>query len=389
MAHSRWPITDGRHALRPLVHRLAWLPPFEGDEPMNELDSVVGRICNPPGRFEKPSYEPMTRRGFLQAGVMAAMTPGLAAAQPEAKKGKPKIGCLSWCFHDFSAGANPEPAIDIIGELGFDGIELILLARNDIKGFWTDARIDQFKKKLDKHKLQVSQFVIFQPVVQDLSSVRDDLREQSLDYFEAGCKIGKKFNAPMVNIVAPWARELSPPGGGYLPRYYDLNEPKPGEKFTIRIADGFDWDEVWNAYVKATKACLERAKTHGLKLTVEHHTHTIIPDAVSFLRLWDAIRDPALGYNLDTGWTLLQREYPPVAIYKVKKHLMNLHVRDIDGPMRRFVHVGTGVMDFKAVADTLKKINYDGFLSIEQDKYPGDMKETCKRYLQMMREYIG
>ncbi len=330
----------------------------------------------------------MTRRAFLQAATAAAAAPAAAAAQTDGKKARPKIGCLSWCFHDFSPGADPEQAIEIIGELGFDGIELILLARQDLKNFWTDAKIDQLKKRLDKNRLRVAQFVIFQPVVEGLSSVRQDVRQQNLDYFEAGCKIGKRFEAPMVNIVAPWARELQGPTN-YLPRYYELTDAKPGEKFTIRIADGFDWDEVWNAYVQATKACLERAKMHGLKMTIEHHTHTLVPDAVSFLRLWDAVRDPALGYNLDTGWTLLQREYPPVAIHKVKKHLMNLHVRDIDGSMRRFVHVGTGVMDFRAIAQTLKKIGYDGYLSIEQDKYPGDMKETCKRYLQMMREYLG
>jgi sugar phosphate isomerase/epimerase len=45
-----------------------------------------------------------------------------------------------------------------------------------------------------------------------------------------------------------------------------------------------------------------------MRLSIEHHTHTMINDATAFLRLCDAIRDPALGYNLDAGWTLLQRE---------------------------------------------------------------------------------
>jgi len=57
--------------------------------------------------------------------------------------------------------------------------------------------------------------------------------------------------------------------------------------------------------------------------------------------------------------------------------------------MRQFVHVGTGVMDFKHVIDTLKKVGYRGYVSLEQDKIPGDMKETCRRYLALMREYLG
>ena len=115
----------------------------------------------------------------------------------------------------------------------------------------------------------------------------------------------------------------------------------------------------------------------------------MIPLTDSFLRLWDSIRDPAFGCNLDCGWAMNQREYPPVAIQKVKNHLMNLHMRDIDGLMREFVHVGDGVMDFGAIAEALKAIGFQGFLSIEQDKLPGDMKATCKRYLELMKGYLA
>jgi sugar phosphate isomerase/epimerase len=332
----------------------------------------------------------LTRREFLT--TTAAGSLGLAAAGTQAdaaRQARPKVGCLSWCFHPFSPRADQERAIEIIGELGFDGIELILLAREDIKDYWTDERIGQMRDQLARHKLAVSQFVIFQPVVEGLSSVKPDERARNLDYFEAGCKVGQKLGAPLVNIVAPWARELSRAGSNYLPRYYDIEQPKPGEKFHIDIAPGFDWDKVWHGYVEATKGCLERAKAHGLKMTIEHHTHCLVPDAVSFLRLWEAVRDPALGYNLDTGWTLAQREYPPVAMHKVKQHLMNVHVRDIDGLMRRFVHFGEGVMDYKAVVEAAKAIGYAGYFSLEQDKFPGDMRETCKRYLKLMREAIG
>lgn len=333
-------------------------------------------------RAEQPS-----RREFLQtAAVAAAAAPALGAAE-QAKAAKIKVGCLSWCFHTFAAGADPEQAIDTIGQMGFDGVELILLARDDVKNFWTDAKIDALRRKLEGHKLAVSQFVIFQPVVEGLTSLDADERQRNLDYFEAGCKIGKKFGAPMVNIVAPWARELK--RGNYLPRYYEIEKPKPDEKFTIEVAPEFDWDKVWDAYVATTKACLERARANGMKLTIEHHTHCLVPDAVSFLRLWERVGSPDLGYNLDTGWTLLQREYPPVAIEKTKRQLMNVHVRDIDGLMRKFVHFGEGVMDFKAVVDALKKVGYSGYVSIEQDKHPGDMKATCARFLRTMRELIG
>jgi len=331
--------------------------------------------------------ESATRREFLYTAAAAAALGGVTAAQEPARPARIKVGCLSWCFHNFAGGADPAEAIDTIGQLGFDGIELILLARDDLKNFWTDARIAELRQKLDRHKLQVSQFVIYQNVVEGLTSLNRDERQRNLDYFEAGCRIGQKFGAPLVNIVAPWPREVR--RRGYLPRYFEIENPKPGEKFTIEFAPEFDWDRIWDAYVETTRACLERARTVGLKLTIEHHTHCVVPDAVSFLRLWERIQSPDLGYNLDTGWTLSQREYPPLAIEKVKRQLLNVHVRDIDGLMRRFVHFGQGVMDFAAIVATLKKVGYGGYVSIEQDKHPGDMRETCTRYLRTMRELIG
>ena len=307
---------------------------------------------------------------------------------PGSVNDRPRIGCVSWCFHSFRGGSSPEEAIDMMGRIGFEGTDLILLAREDIDGFWTDAKIGDIKRRLERNKLEVAQFVIFQPVVEGLPSSDKEERERNLDYFEAGCRIGQKLGAPIIDIVAPWPRELTGPRD-YLPRYYDIEDPKPGEKFHIEVAAGFDWGRTWETFVDVVRACLERVKAHGMKLTIEHHTHTIIPNADAFLLLWDAIRDQALGYNLDTGWTLSQREYPPLAIHKVKDRLLNLHVRDIDGLMRKFVHIGEGVMDFKAVADALKRIGFTGFLSVEQDKHPGDMEATCRRYVAMMREYLA
>ena len=334
----------------------------------------------------------LNRRQFIQTAAAAAgglSSSAMAAQPPPRTAGKLKVGCLSWCFHSLSAGADPEPGLDIIGELGFDGVELIVNAPKDLKDFWTDARIERLNNKLQKNKLRVSQFVMFQPVVEDLSSTDRAAREQALANFEAGCRIGKKLGAPMINIVAPWARELKGPTS-YLPRFYELPKPTPDQKYHIDIAEGFDWDKVWNAYVETTKACLSRAKAHGLKFSIEQHTHCLIPDAASFLRLWDQIRDDDLGYNIDAGWTLLQREYPPVAIHKVGRHLMNVHMRDIDGLMRQFPAFGRGVMDIQAIVTALAKVGFNGYASIEQDRHAGDpeMREICRDYVRIMRGYI-
>lgn len=345
-----------------------------------------------------------TRRHFVKLSASTALAAAAGAArrvraaeQPapgqRAPAARPRISSVSWNFHNLGAGnTRPELAIEQIGEVGFEGIELILTGRAEIAEYWTDATISKIRKRLDHYKLRVPQFALFQPVVEELTSTSADERAKALDRFEAGCRIAAKLGAPIVNIVAPWPRELKGPGS-YLPRYYDVSDAKPGVKFHIDIAPGYDWEQLWSTFVDTVKGCLQRAKAHGLRFSIENHTHTMMPETNAFLRLWDAIRDPALGINLDIGWIALEREYPPVAIHKTGKHLMNVHARDIDGLMRRFVHAGQGVMDFKAIAEALKAVRFQGFVSLEQDGQPGDapgaMQATCKRYLAMMKEYLS
>jgi sugar phosphate isomerase/epimerase len=327
--------------------------------------------------------------GWVAGGALLSPGPGRAAAPAVPGQDRPRIGSVSWNFHSLRAGSNPEEAIDIIGQLGFEGIELIICAREDVRNYWTDAKVDQLKKQLERNKLVVSQFAMFQPVVEGLTSLKTEERQQSLDYFETGCRIGRRLGAPLVNIVAPWARELGQ-GQGYIPRYYEISKPRPDQKYRINIAPNFDYDQVWRQWTGTVQALVERAKAHQLKFSLEHHTHCLIEDANAFLRLCDAVPDPALGYNLDAGWTLLQREYPPVAIHKVGRRLFNLHMRDIDGLMRSFAPAGEGVMDFQGIAEALRQINFRGCLSLEQDGQQGmDMKTTCTRYIELMKKCLG
>ena len=335
----------------------------------------------------------MKRRDFIPVfGVAGSLFAAAAqtgrSPQPGAGKRRARIGSVSWNFHSLAPRAHPEEAIDIIGSLGFEGIELIANSRQDVDNYWTDSTIGRIRKQVERNHLVLNQFPFFQPVVEGLTSRDAEERKHSLDYFERGCRIAKKLGAPMVNIVAPWARELSTTSTEYLPRYF-MSDPKPGEKFHIDIAPGYDFDELWTLFAQTMKACLERAKAYGMKFSIENHTHTMLPVADSFLRLSDVLRDPAFGCNLDCGWAMNQREYPPAAIHKLNKHLMNLHLRDINASMREYVPVGQGVMDLKAIADAVKAIGFTGFLSLEQDGSAEGMKETCRRYIGMMKEYLS
>lgn len=337
------------------------------------------------------------RRQFLTASALAAFSSATAASAmasekterfipPGFKPGEIKLASVSWNFGRIINSYPYDKTIDTIGGMGFDGIELIIGEPKDLDDYWNrESTIPNLKRKLDSHNLSVSQFVLFQSAVENLSSLNDDDRNRSLDVFEEGCKIAQKLEAPIVNIVAPWPREVTGPSQ-YLPRYFA--ERGQGKKYHMNIANGFDFTKIWETFVQTMKECTERASQYGLRFTLENHTHTLVHDSTAFLYLWDQIQDPNLGMNLDIGWIQLQREYPPMALHKVKDHLMNCHLRDIDAEGLVFVGIGEGVMDFKAVIETLRTIGFTGYLAFEQDGV-ADMAKTIRDGKRMIEELLS
>jgi len=322
------------------------------------------------------------RRRDLLAGLVA-----VEACKPVARafaRSKPKIGCCSTCFQSSAPETSPETAVEIIGDIGFDGVELVIGSPKELHDYWTVRTLDRLQMLLRERQLGVPELGLYRLLVQDLTSPDADVRGRCLENFEAGCKIARKLGSPIIRVASQWPHELSCPMEA-LAGYYELANPKPGEKFHIRIAPPFDWDDVWDRYIQITRQCLARAKSYGLLLAIEPHTNTIVHDATAFLRLWDAIRDPSLGCNLDVGFAARNREYPPLAIYQLKKHLINLHIRDIDGRMRDFVNFGDGVLDFKGIADAVKAVGFERYVTIEQASGPAT-SEGCRRFVQAMKE---
>ncbi len=335
-----------------------------------------------------------SRRTFLKAAAALSLLPGIfgeAVGEPSPlgapRKGKMKVGSVSWNFRGIGEGPPMDEPIEIVGEMGFDGIELIVSRPEELDTYWKEPVISQLRKKLDKFNLEVSQFVLFQLAVEGLSSLKDDERNGSLKVFEKACKVAAKLSAPMINIVAPWARELKGPQA-YLPRYYAITEGAPDVKYRIDIAEGFDFNAVWEQFVQTMREATAMARAHGLRFSLENHTHTLVPDAMAFRMLWDRIKDPALGMNLDIGWLQLQREYPPIGIYQAGDRLVNVHIRDIDGVGLRFVGIGEGVMDFPGVVKALKDIGFSGYLTIEQDGVP-DMRGVLARGRDILKRLIA
>lgn len=58
-----------------------------------------------------------------------------------------KIGCTAWVCTAPRFNPPYEQAMQSIGELGFDGLKLILYDPADLETYWTSHRIDEITRR--------------------------------------------------------------------------------------------------------------------------------------------------------------------------------------------------------------------------------------------------
>ena len=349
--------------------------------------------------MENKHQAEVSRRAFLKSAATGALaaaaaassgsTAGASAAKktPPRSKDKIRLGSVAWNFGRIGDDPPWTASIDAVGELGFEGIELIVAKAEQLDAVLTEPTLSNVLRQLGKYKMVVPQFVLYQSALADLASPDAEKRKRMLGVFEKGCQVAAKLGAPMINMVAPWPTVYRKQGQSYLPRYFQ-EKNSPREKFRFEVPRNFDWPKAWAEFVATMKEATAIARAAGLKFSLENHTHTFTPRADAFLRLWDEVRDDALGFNVDIGWIQLEREYPVVTIFKARGHVLNVHLRDIDAAGLRFVAPGDGCMDFEGVVAALRDIGFAGFMSFEQDGV-SDMKAALRRGKEILEEVLA
>ena len=74
----------------------------------------------------------------------------------------------------------------------------------------------------------------------------------------------------------------------------------------------------------------------------------------------------------------------PKLIFRYKERIKYVHLKDYTKDPFGFVPLGTGQLDLLSIAAALKDINYDDWVTVETDGYPGNSKlsaEVSKKYL--------
>jgi sugar phosphate isomerase/epimerase len=295
-----------------------------------------------------------------------------------------KLGCAAWCFTK-EYGAPYDVGIETVGQLGYDGYELIVKSPRELDEYYTPSTIKRLKAVAATYKMPMSQFVIYHDVVEGLTSMKESVQAKAVDNFRKCAKVAQEFGCNLVDIVPHWIPGASAPVS-YLPFYIHPNivaMQKLRPKLKIDFPPDTSWSEIWENYVKGIRACVEVARQENVLVAMEPHANVIVGSTDAYLHLFERISSPLLGVNFDTAWLLVQREYLPFSVYKLGGRIFHVHVRDGDG-MLCYNHIpGQGIIDWEDLIAAFRHVGYDGFLSLEISEYedPRDAARKSQEYL--------
>lgn len=134
---------------------------------------------------------------------------------------------------------------------------------------------------------------------------------------------------------------------------------------------------------KAYQLCQE----YKIHLAFENHPNRETPEKIK-----DMIgnRGDWFGACVDTGWFATYDIDASEAIVALKENLFHVHLKDIKASGKHETcSLGDGIVDIPAVINTLDKIKYDGYISIEHEPEYHDPMEEVKKSRARLNQWLG
>ena len=257
-----------------------------------------------------------------------------------------------------------DTAIDKVISTGFDGVDVWCGRPHLYRRDYSEDAVSALGVKIKKSGLKiVSVMPAFFRYPYSLSSPVEAICRDSAGYMKDCVDNAKLIGADNV-LVVPMSRLLN-------------QTPSDARRLFIRnLAEVCDYAEQ-----KCIRLGIEVLKNQDCNFLTK--TQDVI-DIIHELKSYN------LGLVFDSGEMSLTGESFDSALELAGDLVMNIHINDNDGVSDSNSIPGEGSFNFHALADTLKKHNYNGFLSLELAyHYSSDPVTALSKALAVTRDIFG
>jgi len=145
------------------------------------------------------------------------------------------------------------------------------------------------------------------------------------------------------------------------------------------VAPGESWKAALKLFVEMIKPVAEHAEKEGVLLLVEPEPGLLIETAEQFEEFMKHMDSPAVGLNFDIGHHYCVKDDPAPTLERLAKYVRHIHLEDIAATrVHHHLVPGDGVIDFAAVLQSIRKINYQGWVTIELYPYNDDPDRAAR-----------
>lgn len=310
------------------------------------------------------------RRDFIRKSAIAAVGMGVAASCDTSSKEKTTtekkktrcnpIGVSTYSFWQFNGPKENAPIEDCIekaAEMGFDGIEFLLVQmQSEENGYLQKLKRQAFHAGLDLMGFSTHQGFVYPEKEKRQAEVEKTIHQIELAY---------QLGIPTMRLnTGRW---------GTIESFDELMANKGIEPVLKGYTeeDGFKW------VIDAIEQCIPTAEKCGVTIGLENHWG-LGRTAEGVLRIVNAIDSPWLRVTADTG-NFLERQYEQLEMLAPKTSL--IQAKTYFGGGKWY----TLDIDYRRVAEIFRKVNYRGYISIEFEGNEDPMTAVPKS-LELIRE---
>ncbi|PFJ16908.1 xylose isomerase [Bacillus cereus] len=236
--------------------------------------------------------------------------------------------------------------IDLLAEIGYEGIEILLDIPHAFPPEMTNEKIVMIKDRLKQRNMTISNLNAFMLYgIKDnwhpsFVEVDETERRQRIEHthncIDLAQKLGVKTlstepGGPLINVEREWANKV---------------------------------------FISAMEELADHAEKSGVTILVEPEPDLLIETSDQFIEFKKAVPSRAIALNFDIGHFFCVGEDPVALVYKLLPYTQHYHLEDIAADrVHEHLIPGHGAIPILEVLQSIKKMGYDGFITIELYPY--------------------
>ncbi len=254
-----------------------------------------------------------------------------------------------------------EKACDHIAQCGYDGVEIAPFTLEDDPRRLTEQRATDIGRRISAAGLEVVGFhwLLVKPEGLHLTTPDDAIRSATVQFAQRLARLCAAMGGKILVWGSPQQRN---------------------------IADGQNYEDAFALAVDAIRQIAETAGPLGVTLAMEPLSTVetnFLTTAAETVRLIEAVDHPACQLHLDVKAMCSEDKAIGQIIRESREHVVHFHANDpnLRGP-------GFGDVDFEPIAEALRAIRYDAYVSVEVFDYSPDPETIATESLQYLRRHF-